>query len=467
MDFPPEIRRIIGYYAVSSLTDAQVLHRGRIVEMHSRSLSCLDMKFTGVDQAIRAMGALLFSGMRKLTLDRTTSDACLQRLVNHAPGLEELDLGQCRGLVHTHHVSRFPKLHTLAMVNCPSVTGICSATLRKLTLVDCGLTADDIGTLTSLELKGCAVASGTPLSSTLEHLTLRGNCFGPERADWSDAMDPERWMNLKTLNLTMIRSFDNARVATISSMKNLESLTLNGCPYVTDFSFLAGLNALRTLRVEANFDWTMLKHVQLYILAARGFYTQDLQHLKTQTDLRSLRLAQSATPRLDPACVLSRLIPGWANLHTLDLFYCTALMATHRFPICPSVTCLKIDFCKFITDDKLAQLMISFPNVDTFSGDFTRISDAGIAHLHRRTRILNLRGCDITDAALPYISRMRCLTSLDIAYTHIEHIEHLSKQPKSLTALDVSGCSQTCVEGASRLSHTTSRIRVYNTFSIY
>jgi hypothetical protein len=459
MDFPTEILRSIGYYAVASLADAQVLDC--IIPMHSKSLSCVWLEFDDVDKAVRATGALLVSGVRKLKLECTHSNACVQRLFTSMPDLEELHLGHCHGLENTHSLNKFLKLHTLSMQSCPCVAGSFLSRLRKLSLSYCGLHVSAMGALTSLELKGCAITHALPLSSDLEHLVLRGNWFGSEHCDWPADMNLDSWVNLKVLDLTTIRQFDNARVAPIALMKNLESLTLNGCPEVTDFSFLEGLDLLKTLRVEANFDWTMLRHVQLHTLAARGFEVSSLEMLGTQRDLRSLRLVQSASHRFDPVGVLSRLMPHWPNLYSLDLFYCPNLMLEHHaFPVCPSLTCFKIDFCKFVTDEKLQLLMASFPNLEVFSATFTHVSDAGLALLPLSMRDLNIRGCSITDAALPSLMRMDSLTALDVGYTGIHHLPTL---PNSLTFLDVTGCTQTCVDSALKLA---SRVTIKHNFSL-
>jgi hypothetical protein len=339
------------------------------------------------------------------------------------------------------------------------------STLRKLSLNGCGLHVSAMDALTSLELKGCAVTAALPLSSEMEHLTLRNNWFGPDQADWGQVMKLEQWMNLKTLDVTALTNFDNARVAAIGLMKNLESLTLNGCPQVTDFSFLRGLVSLRTLHVESNFDYAMLKHVNLHTFTARGFDASQLQCLETQTGLQSLRLVQMAPNLFDPVYVLATLLPNWPELHTLDVFYVPSLMDAQRFPVCPSVKCLKIDFCRSISDEKLQLLMTSFPNVEVFSAAFTRISDAGVLCLPVNLRDLNLRGCNITDAALPVIKGMRSLTSLDVAYTGIQHMRTL---PRSLTSLDVSGCTQMCVDSARNLlRQKRMHFKIRNTFSIY
>jgi hypothetical protein len=167
----------------------------------------------------------------------------------------------------------------------------------------------------------------------------------------------------------------------------------------------------------------------------------------------------------DPVYVLATLLPNWPELHTLDVFYIPSLMDTQRFPVCPSVKCLKIDFCKSISDEKLQLLMTSFPNVEVFSAAFTRISDAGVLCLPVNLRDLNLRGCNITDAALPVIKGMRSLTSLDVAYTGIQHMRTL---PRSLTSLDVSGCTQMCVDSARNLlRQKRMHFKIRNTFSIY
>ena len=467
MDFPNEILRIIGHYAVSAVVDAQLLDRAGIIKAHSTSLSYVQLEFQDADRAMRAMDSTLFASVRMLKLMQTSSTDFLERLVDLAPNLEELDLGQCGGLTNTIHISFFRKLRSLTMTNCAHFYGFFSDTLRKLTLVectvDCGTTTMDYGPLVSLELKGCAIARLPSLYSTLEHLKFHGNWFGPQFVDWSDEMTLENWPNLKTLDLMSIDSLDNTRVAPIGRMKNLESLALSKCLRITDYSFLEGLDMLKALRIEGRFDWTMLKHVQLHSFAVRDFDIQDLHHLESQAELRSLRLDQARISALDPVAVLSNMVSKWPNLHTLDFFYCPTLMTTHGFPVCPAVTCLKLDFCKFITNDKLQMMMVSFPNLETFSAAFTGITDIGVAHIPYGVKDLELRGCYITEDALPFLMHLRSLTSLDIAHTKIQQVTML---PKSLQTLDVSGCIQSCVDSARRLTRKR-RVKITNTFSIY
>jgi hypothetical protein len=462
MEFPIVILRIIGYYAVASLADAQVLDRGCIIPLHSKSLSCVSMEFDDMDQAVGAMGVLLFFGVRKLKLERTLSDACVLRLATFAPHLIEVDLGHCHNLQQIDSLSKLPQLHTLTIKNCPCVAGNFLGTLRKLSLTECGLHARAMGSLTSLELKGCAITHDLHLNRDLEHLTLHNNWFESDQADWAQVIKLEKLTNLKTLDVTALVSFDNSRMAAIGLMKNLESLSLFRCPQVTDFSFLRGLDALKTLHVESNFDWTVLKHLNLHMFGARWFEDAQLQHLESQTGLRSLRLVQSAPHQADPASVLSTLMLNWPDLHTLDLCYGPTLMGSHQFPVCPLVKCLKLNFCKSITDEKLKQLMASFPNVEVFSASFTRISDHGIAFLPVHLRDLNLRGCNITDVALPLLTCMRSLTTLDVAYTRIQNMLTF---PKSLILLDLSGCTQNCVDSALKLA-SRRQVKIRNAFSV-
>ena len=192
----------------------------------------------------------------------------------------------------------------------------------------------------------------------------------------------------------------------------------------------------------------MLKHLKLQVFSAREYHNSDLRHLVTQPDLRCLRLDQARSPCGDTAEVLSTLIAGWPHLRTLDLFYCTHLLTTHGFPVCPTVTCLKIDFCKLIDDSKLQALVRSFPNLEILSANFTQVSDSGLACLHGRFRELNFRGCNLTSAALVYFKPMRELTSLDIAYTKVQHVNAL---PKSLQVIDVTGCDLVCTTSTRKL----------------
>jgi Leucine-rich repeat (LRR) protein len=456
MNFPVVISRLVGYYAVTSIYDLELLLCSGFLKPHDQALQYTSLQFQHLAQALRAISQPMFGGLRTIKLEEATDDESLKHLTEIAPNLEELDLGQCKGVMHTYILGGLRKLRKLRMSYCSSYRGFLTDTLRELELTHCAtlhgdvgclahLTAErNVGRLTHLTLDSCTIDQSFKLNDTLTHLVLRANCF--TNFEWDpDTLDG--LTNLKSLEITE-SSIDNIQALAITTMTRLETLTLKRCPFLTDYRFLEGLHLLRSLHVETSFDWSMLKHLKLHLFSVREYHNSDLRHLVTQPDLRCLRLDQARSPCGDTAEVLSTLIAGWTHLRTLDLFYCTHLLTTHGFPVCPTVTCLKIDFCKLIDDSKLQALMRSFPNLEILSANFTQVSDSGLACLHGRFRELNFRGCNLTSAALVYFKPMRELTSLDIAYTKVQKVNAL---PKSLQVIDVTGCNLVCTTSTRKL----------------
>lgn len=445
MDFPDVISRIVGYYAVNSIFELERLLRVGFLKPHHQALQYTSLEFQHLDQAVRAIAPPMFGMLRKLKLDEM-DHTCLERLAKIAPKLEELDLGRCQHVTHTHSLGNFRHLRKLTMSMCSGYHGFFTNSLRELELTHCAPLSGDFGRLTHLTLDACTIEPSFRLGDTLTHLALRANCFA--NLEWTpDDFTLDGLNNLKSLEITE-SSLDNIQAIAIGSMTRLESLTLKRCAFLTDYRFLHNLDLLRELHVETNFDWSMLKHLKLHVFSVREYHNSDLVHLATQPNLRCLRLDQARSPLGDPAEFLSTLIAGWPHLRTLDLFYCTHLLTTHGFPVCPSVTCLKIDFCKLVDDSKLQSLMRSFPNVEILSANFTQVSDSGLACVHGRSRELSFRGCNLTSAALAHFKPMRALESLDIAYTKVQDVNAL---PKSLRVIDVTGCDLACVISTRKL----------------
>jgi len=439
MNLPRDVWRLVGYYAVSTLIDLETLVRSGVLVPHPKALVYATITCVDVHQAVRAMGASMLGHVRKLKLCETLSDACLRCLADCAPRLEELDLGMCRA--HTQHIGRFHQLRKLTMTQCP----------KKLEpFVE--LLGEPLGE-PFVEPVGEPV--GELIQHPLRHLTLNGNRVGSE-PDWCVKL--ECLTKLKSLSITRVHDFDNSRARAIGNMTGLKRLSIKGCPRLNNYSFLQGLHSLRSLQVEMSFDWSMLKHLRLHVFAAMEFLIRDLDHLSTQRGLQSLRLC---TPLWDPGPKLSTLIADWPDLHTLDLGSCTHLSATRGLPVCPSVKCLKIDFCKLIDDDRLRALMFSFPNVQILSANFTRVSDAGVACVHKGVRGLSLRGCQITDAVLPLLRPMLFLTALDVAYSALRYVTVL---PASLRTIDVTGCADSCIVSTHQLLRG-GRVNILNSFS--
>ena len=441
MNLPRDLRRLVGEYATSSLFDFALLLGSGFLKSHRRALINVKLEFQDVDKVCKVVNQEMFAGVRYLKLDSTTDNE-LKRLVALAPMLEELDLGHCRALKNTQKLAGLRCLAKLTMTGCRHYDGFPTDTLRELELTQCGPVGGDLSTLRSLTLHNCIVEKVTKMSPDLEYLELIANYSATNLQDWSaDAWDLGKLTKLKELIISTSHSLANRHVAGVGRMHDLEKLAMTCCPDVTDFSFLQGLSKLRHLKVSNNFDWSMLKHVELESFSATEFTLEDLLHLSGQRRLQSLRLDQGRgdiVGRVDPGPILIALLPQWPNIHTLDLFFCNQFAETRWFPWTPGLKCLKIDFCKLITDEKLANLLHSFSDLELLSVKFTRVSDAGLAGLPPTIRDLALRGCAITDKSLAVFGKLKNLTSLDISHTKLSRVDKL---PKSLKTLHITGSS--------------------------
>jgi hypothetical protein len=441
MNLPIDLRRLVGEYATSSLFDLASMMGSGFLRSHPKALTHVKLEFQDVEKACKVVNQEMFGGVRFLKLD-FTSDNDLKRLVALAPMLEELDIGHCGGLTHTHKLGDLRRLTKLTMTGCRHFYGFSTDTLRDLELTQCAPVGGDLSSLRRLTLHNCTVQKVTKMSPVLEHLELNANYSAVDLEDWSgDAWDLGNLPNMKELIISTSHSLSNKHVAGVRNMRELEKLTMTCCPEVTDFSFLQGLSKLRYLKVSNNFDWSMIKHVELESFSATEFTLEDLLHLGGQRRLQFLRLDQGrgdVVGRVDPGPILMALLPQWPKLHTLDLFFCNQFVETQGFPLTPGLKCLKIDFCKLITDERLVNLLRSFPELEMLSIKFTRVSDVGLLGLPLSIRELALRGCVVTDKSLAVFAKLQNLTSLDIAHTQISRVDKL---PKSLKTLYITGSS--------------------------
>lgn len=435
MDLPVDIKRVVGAYATGSLFDLASLLGSGFLRSHSKALEHISLEFQDVTKAAKVINQEMFGGVRVLKLDAIT-DHDLQRLVALAPRLAELDLGHCRALTCTQTLGRLSHLNKLTMMGCRHFDGV--LTLRDLELTQCGPVRGDLRSLHSLKLHSCTIEHPVHLGPDLEYLELNANHSEHGPVEWS-AWDLGQLTKLTVLKLTSQHSLTNSHLVGVSRMHDLHRLHITSCSGVTDFSFLEGLSKLRHLQVSNTFDWAMLKHVELESFSATEFTLAQLRHLGTQRRLEFLRIDQGRgdiVHRMDPGPVLSSLLPQWPHLRMLDLFFCTQLIDTSGFTLCTTLKCLKIDFCKLVDNHMLEQFLHCFPQLEVLSIKFTRVTDAGLEFLPTRIHDLALRGCAVTDQAIPYLSALKNLTVLDISYTKITQVYAL---PASLKTLYVTG----------------------------
>ncbi len=432
-----DIRRLVGEYATGSLFDLAVLLASGYLKSHTHALAHVRLEFHDVDKAVHVINPQMFEGVRFLKLD-TTTDNQLERLIALAPRLSELDMGHCRNLKRPHNFSGLVYLTKLTMTGFRHFSAGFSDALRDLELTQCGPIGGDLSMLNRLTLHSCTIEQVHAMSPTLEYLELNANYSALDLEDWSaDAWDLKTLTRLKVLKISTSHSLQNDHAAGISHMADLHSLTLTSCPNVTDFSFLKSLSKLRHLQVSNTFDWSKLKHVELETFSATEFTLEQLLCLSSQRRLQFLRIDQGrGDHRVDPGPVLSSLLPQWQELRMLDLFFCTELIETGGFSVYAGLKCLKIDFCKHINDSKLKQLLLSFPCLEILSAKFTSVSDSSLAFLPRSINDLSVRGCSVTDRALPSLKALKNLTNLDISRTDITGIDQL---PKSLKTLYITG----------------------------
>jgi hypothetical protein len=157
----------------------------------------------------------------------------------------------------------------------------------------------------------------------------------------------------------------------------------------------------------------------------------------------------------------------------------------------PNLTSLNLNGCNNITDNGLENLT-NIPLTSLFLGTCTKLTDSGLKHLERMPLAslnlmgcrnitdagianlaglsstltsLSLRGCcdNITDAGLVHISKLKQLTSLDIAYCELVTdvgIANLTTLSLTLTFLDLGGCYGTTVDGLANLTKMLKLTRI-------
>ena len=437
MDFPAVIWQVVGHYAVASLADLELLSRAglRSVLDHPLALAHAPLEFRTYQEAAAYISKKVLGGVRKLTLESTCSQA-LAHLAASAPNLQELDLGQCDNLRQLTALTCFRRLHTLQMRNCNHCTKFYRG-LRELTMFQCSPIEGDLGNLQKLKLNGCVVNHISHMSPTLSSLDLHNT-------SWVDRLDKMTvwgyeggWMpdqlheleSLQELKLAHCEFVTNAFARSIGHLKRLRSLTIHGCS-LTDFAFIAELPNLQDLDVDHAFDWTVFRSASLRTLTLPCQDLSNLAMLKSQKELRMLRLRwHNAMFLLGPdlSAELGQLLPCVPNLHTLDLSYWGEMQG---LPVCPSVRFLAVDGCT-IWDHNFATLAKSFPNLHTLSMAYTNITNAGLKLVPLSVRHLRIRGCNITDSGVHALGKLPQLHGLDISGCDVVRVV-LSKTVKLL-----------------------------------
>jgi hypothetical protein len=120
-------------------------------------------------------------------------------------------------------------------------------------------------------------------------------------------------------------------------------------------------------------------------------------------------------------------------LRTLELTHWQILL--WELPVCPSVTVLSVDHCETCTDDTLAWLVRSFPNVEALNVENTKITNAGLSLLSDQLRELRIGACAVTDVSA--LRRLAHLNFVDLSFCEVERVDLL---PRSLKTLKATSC---------------------------
>lgn len=433
MDFPTDISQLVGYYVVETLFDLQLLVRSGFLAIHRDALQYTHLLFRDMNDTA-VVNPQMFAGLRRITFQQFYHDCTI--LAQLAPRLEKLDLGSCQHLSSTDTLAQFTKLHTLSMKACYTCSGFYGLrSLRSLHLSYCGPIEGEFNTLEHLSLDFCSIGKITNINPKLQSLEMQRNV--PLRSvemetfeDWF--YDLGQLTCLTTLKINEDRFINNLnadKIKRLAHLRHLEMLDSN----VTVFNFVRHLKSLRVLSVGSFFDWTTLAHVALESFSSTWTVVSNICCLSTQTGLTFLRLEQPHNVWRDPTSELCKLLPCLTQLRTLELTHWQILL--WELPVCPSVTVLSVDDCETCTDDTLAWLVRSFPNVEALNVENTKITNAGLSLLSDQLRELRIGACAVTDVSA--LRRLAHLNFVDLSFCEVERVDML---PRSLKTLKATSC---------------------------
>lgn len=424
MQFPDDVIRVIGQYAVGSFEEWELLSqagwRQALTYRHAMSLAPLHMPHP--QDVFQSVPSVVLRGVQVLTLG-SCSDNDLERLVAEAPLLQDLDLGSCPGLVGTEALTKFSQLHTVRMKMCVSCSCF-EAGLERLELSGCSMIGGDLSTLHTLKLHGCVISNITHMNQALQSLDLRNTRWRFRGTPPHQGVPFEGWTldqlheltALRELRLSHCEGLRNTNAEGIAAMKNLHTLCLTGCFNLHDFAFMKHLPNLRTFSAPLEFDWALLQYLNLESVALRSTGAH-LYTLATQPNLRflSVRWWSHLIRAPDVSSIMSAVLSRLPLLHTLDVSNWSTL---YDMPVCVNLRRLIVNDCQALGDAQLQTLAHSFPNLELLSMSHTAVTDAGLGMLDpllNSLQHLDISACSVTDAGLGFLNHMQRLKSLNVA----------------------------------------------------
>lgn len=418
MQFPDDVIRVIGQYAVGSFEEWELLSQAgwRQALTYRHAMSLVPLHMPRPQDVFQSVPSVVLRGVQVLTLG-SCSDNDLERLVVEAPLLQDLDLGSCPDLVGTEALTKFSQLHTVRMKMCVSCSCF-EAGLERLELSGCSMIGGDLSTLHTLKLHGCVISNITHMNQALQSLDLRNTRWrfrGTTFEGWT--LDQLHELTaLRELRLSHCEGLRNANAGGIASMRDLHTLCLTGCFNLHDFAFMKHLPNLRTFSAPLEFDWALLQHLNLESVALRS-NGERLHMLATQPNLKflSVRWWSHLIRPLDVSKSMSAVLSRLPLLHTLDASNWSTLQ---DMPVCANLRRLIVNDCQALGDAQLQTLANSFPNLELLSMSCTAVTDAGLGMLDpllNSLQHLDISACSVTDTGLCFLNHMRRLQSLNIA----------------------------------------------------
>ncbi|KAK9139288.1 hypothetical protein Scep_008969 [Stephania cephalantha] len=433
-----------------------------------RSLESVDFSVCpAFDSAAVAGLVFLYGSLKKLVLCRASRvrSAELKAVASCCPYLEEIDLSYCCGVGdrEASALSGAKGLRDLKLVKCLGVTDV---GLAKIAV-------------------GCV---------NLERLSLKW-CL--EITDLGIELLVNKCVNLRLLDVSYLkvtwRSFH-----AISSLKNLEDLSMVACPFLDDEGlhfFKNGNNSLQKIDVtrcdnvsSSGLLAVVEGHSSLQQISA-SYYFNDLTEplISKLTGLKNFN-----SIKLDRACVstsvlravglncknlleiglikcegvtdevIKELVSGLGNLKTLDLTCCSAITDAALAAIaesCKKLTCIKLESCEFITEKGLSQLGSCSLLEEVDLTDCIGVNDNGLKYLSKCSELLRLKlglCSNISDEGLCQIGNScKKLMELDLyrcAGISDDSLMAISTGCKKLKKLNLCYCSQITDRGLKYVS---------------
>ncbi len=198
----------------------------------------------------------------------------------------------------------------------------------------------------------------------------------------------------------------------LNNLTQLDTLYLE-CPAAKIGPDFSALTRLKDLRV----DWkpcymSLFENENISYLHIQGFKEQDLRHLAQLTFLNDLVLIGGSINSLDG-------IQSLTKLSTVMLYQCTKLQSIGDIVNCNTLTEVRIESCKKITDmEKLLELTFIESLVLERSVNIKTIKGIG-----QFDKLRKLRVCD-TSIVDGDMSELLVLKDVDIFFSNKKHYSH-------------------------------------------